>query len=211
MCDRPRPLLNLSTTSLPNNNSTSSLSAGTSQLTRNISGLSFRMSPSEKTFCDHDNSVLDKTDIKTFKVDDCTLPSIDVEQFNKILTEYKHSKSQDLNNKFLKFFDELVIVDCRFQYEFQGGRIDGAVNLSSKKELEDYFLHDDIAMKSPIEMTQQSRKLLVFHCEFSSHRGPLMATNLRTWDRLLNKEFYPNLYYPDIVILDGGYKKYYEK
>ncbi|GMG56432.1 unnamed protein product [Ambrosiozyma monospora] len=38
-----------------------------------------------------------------------------------------------------------------------------------------------------------------------------MATNLRTWDRLLNKEFYPNLYYPDIVILDGGYKKYYEK
>ncbi|GME84626.1 unnamed protein product [Ambrosiozyma monospora] len=68
MCDRPRPLLNLSTTSLPNNNSTSSLSAGTSQLTRNISGLSFRMSPSEKTFCDHDNSVLDKTDIKTFKI-----------------------------------------------------------------------------------------------------------------------------------------------
>ena len=49
----------------------------------------------------------------------------------------------------------------------------------------------------------------VFHCEFSVNRGPYMAQIFRGFDRELNKEKYPELFYPNIYILDGGYKKFF--
>ena len=34
---------------------------------------------------------------------------------------------------------------------------------------------------------------------------------LRSQDRLLNSDNYPSLYYPEVYILDGGYKAFYEQ
>ncbi|KAJ8365347.1 hypothetical protein SKAU_G00141780 [Synaphobranchus kaupii] len=53
------------------------------------------------------------------------------------------------------------------------------------------------------------RKLIVFHCEFSTERGPRLYRNLRKLDRSLN--VYPLLFYPELYVLDGGYKEFYSQ
>lgn len=37
-----------------------------------------------------------------------------------------------------------------------------------------------------------------------------MASHLRNCDRIFNCEEYPNLFYPDILILEGGYKSFFD-
>ncbi|XP_027712338.1 M-phase inducer phosphatase 3 [Vombatus ursinus] len=102
---------------------------------------------------------------------------------------------QDLIEKF-------YVIDCRYPYEYQGGHIQGALNLHSQEELHNFFL------KKPfIPSSAQKRVVIVFHCEFSSERGPRMCRYLREEDRALNK--YPALYYPELYILKGGYRDFF--
>ncbi|QLQ80151.1 hypothetical protein HG537_0D01520 [Torulaspora globosa] len=98
-------------------------------------------------------------------------------------------------------YDSYQVVDCRFEYEFKGGHICNALNISSREDLEKEFIHTDPKMTA----------LLIFHCEFSSYRGPILASHLRNCDRMLNHENYPALFYPDILVLDGGYKGFFDK
>ena len=69
-----------------------------------------------------------------------------------------------LNGEYNGVFDEIKVVDCRFEYEFNGGHIDTAINRNDKEGLAQ-------------ELFQQppSRTLLLLHCEFSVHRAPLMS------------------------------------
>ncbi|XP_049325158.1 cell division cycle 25 homolog d isoform X2 [Astyanax mexicanus] len=53
------------------------------------------------------------------------------------------------------------------------------------------------------------RKLIVFHCEFSSERGPRLCQYLRELDRAVNTQNYPLLLYPELYLLQGGYKHFY--
>ncbi|XP_069103854.1 cdc25-like protein phosphatase twine [Argopecten irradians] len=53
------------------------------------------------------------------------------------------------------------------------------------------------------------RNILIFHCEFSSERGPKMMRFLRTQDRAQNEANYPALTYPEVYLLEGGYKAFY--
>ncbi|KFQ23411.1 M-phase inducer phosphatase 1, partial [Merops nubicus] len=73
-----------------------------------------------------------------------------------------------LTGKFASFIKECVIIDCRYPYEYEGGHIKGAVNLHMEEEVEDYLL------KKPIQPSENKRVIVVFHCEFSSERGPRM-------------------------------------
>lgn len=50
---------------------------------------------------------------------------------------------------------------------------------------------------------------MIFHCEFSSERAPKLARYLRAKDRDCNESHYPKLNFPEIYILDGGYKSYF--
>ena len=59
--------------------------------------------------------------------------------------------------------------------------------------------------------TSDAPHVLIFHCEFSSERGPKMYRFLREQDRELNKAHYPKLNYPEMYVLEGGYKAFYEK
>ncbi len=61
------------------------------------------------------------------------------------------------------------------------------------------------------EPTQRKRTIIIFHCEFSSERGPSLLRFLRNQDRSLNEQSYPNLFYPELYLLEGGYKSFYEK
>jgi hypothetical protein len=50
------------------------------------------------------------------------------------------------------------------------------------------------------------KPVLVFHCEYSQKRGPKMWSFLRELDRNKNIDDYPNLEYPEIYVLRGGYR-----
>ncbi|XP_058144436.1 M-phase inducer phosphatase 1 isoform X3 [Dasypus novemcinctus] len=108
-----------------------------------------------------------------------------------------------LNGKFANLIKQFVIIDCRYPYEYEGGHIKGAVNLHMEEEVEDFLL------KKPIVPTDDKRIIVVFHCEFSSERGPRMCRYVRERDRLGNE--YPKLHYPELYVLKGGYKEFFLK
>ncbi len=72
---------------------------------------------------------------------------------------------QLIDGGFSNVIDEQFIIDCRFPYEYNGGHIDGAINVNSMEELEKMFFENPISDK---------RIAIIFHCEFSSHRAPRM-------------------------------------
>lgn len=88
-----------------------------------------------------------------------------------------------------------VVVDARFNYEYEGGHISGAINIRSDTALMKLIMND-------------KPDILIFYCEFSSERGPSLARNFRNLDRNINE--YPQLLFPEIYILKGGYKGFYE-
>ncbi|XP_052778609.1 M-phase inducer phosphatase-like [Mya arenaria] len=99
----------------------------------------------------------------------------------------------------------LTVIDCRYPYEFEGGHIWGAVNLFTRDMVRDFLLsHIDDDVTS-------GRHVLVFHCEFSSERGPKMYRHLRSEDRGLHTDIYPRLAFPEVYLLEGGYKAFYHK
>lgn len=111
----------------------------------------------------------------------------------------KETMLEVLDGKFADRFDQKMVIDCRFEYEYNGGHIDGAVNYNNKELLTSQLFN------SPMS----NRTLLIFHCEYSAHRAPLMARHIRAEDRTANAEFYPRLTYPEVYILDGGYSGFF--
>ncbi|XP_012662530.1 M-phase inducer phosphatase 3 [Otolemur garnettii] len=107
-----------------------------------------------------------------------------------------------LLGKFQGLIEKFYIIDCRYPYEYLGGHIQGALNLYSQEELYNFFLKKPI-----VPLDTQKRIIIVFHCEFSSERGPRMCRSLREEDRALNT--YPALYYPELYILKGGYRNFF--
>ncbi|XP_076368920.1 M-phase inducer phosphatase 3-like isoform X2 [Tachypleus tridentatus] len=102
--------------------------------------------------------------------------------------------------------NKYTIVDCRYPYEFEGGHIIGAKNIYTKPGIVQEFFNND---RKPPE--KNWKHIIVFHCEFSSERGPTLCRFLREIDRQANKEYYPHLFHPEIYVLNGGYKAFYEK
>eukprot|EP01135_Chromosphaera_perkinsii_P011096 Nk52_evm5s2340 gene=Nk52_evmTU5s2340 len=108
-----------------------------------------------------------------------------------------------MDGEYDKKISQLYIIDCRYPYEFNGGHIRGALNLYRDEEVTRKFLSEPIIRDLPI--------CIVFHCEFSSKRGPKMYQHLRSLDRSLHLHCYPDLYYPETYVLEGGYKDFYGK
>lgn len=88
-----------------------------------------------------------------FLADQESLPRISKETMLKIL-----------DGDYSRHYDQSYIVDCRFEYEYKGGHIDGAVNFNDKEELSSKLF----------ELSSPNKTLLIFHCEYSAHRAPLM-------------------------------------
>ncbi|KAG6016559.1 hypothetical protein E4U43_003522 [Claviceps pusilla] len=117
-----------------------------------------------------------------------TIPRIDKETLLDVL-----------DGKYAEHFDQKMVIDCRFEYEYDGGHIEGAVNHNDKELLATQLF----------ETPMSGRTLLIFHCEYSAHRAPLMARHVRSHDRTVNAESYPYLTYPEVYILDGGYSAFF--
>ncbi|KAI9844141.1 MAG: cell division cycle- protein [Thelocarpon superellum] len=111
----------------------------------------------------------------------------------------KETLCEVLDGRYHDAFGESWVVDCRFEYEYLGGHIEGAVNFNDKE-----LLAQTLFAKPPTAKT-----LLIFHCEYSAHRAPIMAKFIRGHDRSVNDYRYPHLTYPEIYILDGGYSTFF--
>lgn len=104
------------------------------------------------------DSILDVDDIPTLQ-----LPHfISEEECLPRIT--KDTMIDILDGKYCKYYDRSIVVDCRFEYEYKGGHIDGAINVNNKEELASQLL----------EIAHTEKTLLVFHCEYSAHRAPIM-------------------------------------
>jgi len=105
------------------------------------------------------------------------------------------------------------IVDVRYKFEYDGGHIIGAENWQHGED--DKFLSAFLP-QAPLPAPPQyclenitKRNILIFHCEFSSQRGPDFYMKLRERDRQLNKDVYPGLHYPECYLLHLGYKEFF--
>ncbi|CAI4035515.1 hypothetical protein SMKI_13G1640 [Saccharomyces mikatae IFO 1815] len=112
------------------------------------------------------------------------------------------------NNMCQPFYNSCCIIDCRFEYEYLGGHIKNSINIHSRDDIENEFIHK--VLHGDSSNNNNLPTLLIIHCEFSSHRGPSLASHLRNCDRIINQDHYPKLFYPDILILDGGYKAVFD-
>ncbi|KNC49960.1 uncharacterized protein AMSG_06271 [Thecamonas trahens ATCC 50062] len=98
-----------------------------------------------------------------------------------------------------------LIIDCRYPYEYQHGHIASAVNLWTRSSLIDALI------QSPLPANFR----LIFHCEFSTQRGPDLCSMLRLADRHVGMEKYgvafdeSHLHYPNCYVLRGGYKEFF--
>ncbi|KAI0482399.1 M-phase inducer phosphatase [Xylariaceae sp. FL0804] len=106
-----------------------------------------------------------------------------------------------LDGRYNEQYTQKVVIDCRFEYEYDGGHIDGAVNYNDKELLTRHLF------QTPME----GKTLMIFHCEYSVHRAPMMARHVRAEDRMANAECYPRLTYPEVYILEGGYSDFYNQ
>ena len=73
------------------------------------------------------------------------------------------------------------IVDARYCYEFKGGHIRGAENFGSWDEdaFFNEFLPKNLGPKKAVPEAEDKANILIFHCEFSSARGPALMALLR--------------------------------
>ncbi|XP_014260495.1 M-phase inducer phosphatase-like isoform X2 [Cimex lectularius] len=110
-----------------------------------------------------------------------------------------------INGKYEDTVASFKIIDCRYPYEYEGGHIKGAINLYTCDHISKELLQ---CKEKPRETSQTTKRdILVFHCEFSSERGPFLSRFLRKEDRAGND--YPNLHYPEMYLLHGGYSEFY--
>lgn len=134
---------------------------------------------------------------------ECSIPTFTVKEdpFRRISRE---TLCEILDGCHGSGYDKYTVIDCRFEYEYEGGHIEGAININSKTKLETELF------SNTMQTAPHQRQLLIFHCEYSALRGPRMAMHLRNRDRQMNMHRYPQLHYPDIVILQGGYSHFFE-
>lgn len=124
----------------------------------------------------------------------------------------------------------IVLVDCRFQFEFRHGHIRNSINISSpldaqkfinmhsellnhldvveELKLQKFPSHFDLAKLYKLFFTKPAfrESIIIFYCEYSSQRAPNLYNLVRALDREMNK--FPELSLPNIFVLEGGFQKF---
>ncbi len=121
---------------------------------------------------------------------------------NRITT---HTVVDLLKGEHKAHFDDFVVIDCRYNYEFKGGHVPTAHNILLKEHLTAFYHSKRAECKAKGRDCQ--RVAIIFHCEYSKHRGPRACRFWRNIDRENNS--YPNLSFPQLFVMDGGYRQFY--
>lgn len=67
------------------------------------------------------------------------------------------------------------VIDCRFDYEYGGGHVPGAININTTNDVEEFLLGAQANKPVPSTSGDSGKKtVLVFHCEFSHKRAPTL-------------------------------------
>jgi len=100
-------------------------------------------------------------------------------------------------------YSRVVIFDCRFPFEFEGGHLPGAINITGDDDIAavKWLFGADEATTKP-ELPQLLAKSRPVHSPQCPHlplrvpqqRGPRLCRMLRDVDRKLNEARYPDLY-----------------
>ncbi|KAF2822800.1 Rhodanese-like protein [Ophiobolus disseminans] len=139
-------------------------------------------------------SVMDVDDVPALK-----LPHFTPSELESLPRISPSTLVQVLDGTYDHCYENKVIIDCRFEYEYNGGHIEGAVNFCDKEKLAERLF----------QAPSSASTLVILHCEYSAHRAPLMAKFVRSQDRKENTHRYPLLSFPEVYILDGGYSSFY--
>lgn len=95
-------------------------------------------------------------------------PSLQLPHFNSdeesLPRITKETMIDVLDGRYGQCYDRSVVIDCRFEYEYDGGHIEGAINVNDKARLANQLF----------ESSPSDKTLLIFHCEYSAHRAPIM-------------------------------------
>ncbi|EMD66500.1 hypothetical protein COCSADRAFT_85248 [Bipolaris sorokiniana ND90Pr] len=139
-------------------------------------------------------SVMDVDDVHPLK-----LPHFTTSEPESLPRITRETLIDVLDGVYDHLYDNKVVIDCRFEYEYNGGHIEGALNFCDKEKLAERLF----------QAPSSENTLLVLHCEYSAHRAPLMAKFVRSQDRKENAHQYPFLSFPEVYILDGGYSSFF--
>uniref|UniRef100_A0A7E4ZSS1 protein-tyrosine-phosphatase n=1 Tax=Panagrellus redivivus TaxID=6233 RepID=A0A7E4ZSS1_PANRE len=101
-----------------------------------------------------------------------------------------------------EFKKKYILIDARYPYEYRGGHVRHAINCHRPENIADVFFN-------PETFDEIKTKIPIFYCEFSQARGPNMVQALRRFDRHRNLKDYPKLDYPELYLLYGGYRTFY--
>lgn len=101
-------------------------------------------------------------------------------------------------------YDIIQILDARFIYEYRGGKIISAINVTLFSTLIKIF------ERLSIDVENGKSICIVIYCEFSSERGPKLYDKFRDFDRNINMSNHPKLSFPNLFLLEGGYNKFYK-
>ena len=133
-----------------------------------------------------------------------SLPIMSSSKHNDLASITSHTLADVISGKYNDQIGEYMILDARYPYEFNGGHIGKAESAYIKEELFEKLF------SKPLTSTNGKPVVLIFHCEFSSERGPKLMREIRERDRMINKLNYPCLSYPEMYLLEGGYKSFFE-
>ena len=125
-------------------------------------------------------------------------------------------------------YGKFLIIDCRFGFEYKGGHFKSAINITDPDHLEELLFRGHtvsdidshvLSLRSKFNADGELLKyafsnpkslIIIFHCEYSQKRGPRMYRHLRHLDRMAHEHNYPELYYPNMYVLEKGYKGFWE-
>lgn len=93
---------------------------------------------------------------------------------------------------------KIIFVDCRFSYEYNAGHINTAYNLLTFDDLISLFNSE-----------RGNNVILIFHCELTIDRSVKWAYIFRNYDRYCSGLPFPQLAYPNIYLLKGGFRDFY--
>merc|ERR1711962_455380 len=120
-----------------------------------------------------------------------------------------------IEGKYSHIINSFKIIDVRYAFEYEGGHIRGAENWQHGEDEQfiNAFLPSNPLASPPLYDPDilVKRDILIFHCEFSSQRGPDFYRKLRARDRELNQNVYPALHHPECCLLHLGYKEFFKK
>ena len=125
-----------------------------------------------------------------------------------VLKEYHSGQS--------KRFSKILVLDCRYSYEYDAGHIMDAVSVAPPditgrihKLLFPNYPQVDARSSGTCMVKEASELLILVYCEFSSIRGPEVYKLIRTMDRSFFK--YPWVKYRNLYLIKGGYEMFYKK